>query len=83
MPKTHELYHKRNTCELLSEEPRVRQRTYSEARTNLQAKWQLMDPCGQSSNLAVGQDARAVRVDLIKHFGHIEPLLSAHQEVEV
>lgn len=53
------------------------------ARTDLEAKRQLVDPCGESSDLAVGQDARVVSVDLIKHIGHIELLLSAHQEVEV
>lgn len=42
-----------------------------------------MDPCGQSADLAVGKDAGVVRVDLVKHLGHVEPLLSTHQEVEV
>lgn len=51
--------------------------------THLEAEGQLVDARSQSSNLTVGQDARVVGVDLLEHVGHVELLLSAHEEVEV
>lgn len=53
------------------------------ARTDLKAEGQLVDPCGESSNLSVRKNARMVGVDLIKHLRDVELLLSAHQEVEI
>ena len=53
------------------------------SRTDLEAEGQLVDPRGESSDLSVGQNARVIRVDLVKHLGDVELLLSAHQEVEV
>lgn len=42
-----------------------------------------MDPRGESPDLPVGQNPRVVCVDLVEHFGDVELLLGAHQEVEV
>lgn len=57
--------------------------TWCQNITDLEAEWELVDPRGESSNLAVGQNARVVGVDLVEHLGDVELLLRAHQEVEV
>lgn len=51
--------------------------------TDLETQGQLVNPCGQSSNLTVGQDSGVVGVDLVEHLRDVELLLGAHQEVEV